>query len=195
MASILGSLVTGLRPGWGRQFCGRQIRHGENAMSLIPDLTKRVALVTGGSRGIGRAIALALAETRADVVINYHGRADLAQEVVQAVRAQGRRAITIAADVSQGAAVEALVRQAHAELGLSCCRKAGSDSLLVQGDLGGIVIGEGRPRHDESPGHLVTFAIPGRDHGRTKRLAMAGNDIWRGARLLSALWRAIAFAS
>jgi transposase len=51
---------------------------------------------------------------------------------------------------------------------VSGCRKCGSDSLLVQDDLGGIVIGERRPRHDESPGHLVTFAIPERDHGRTR---------------------------
>jgi hypothetical protein len=47
----------------------------------------------------------------------------------------------------------------------------------------------------KSLGQLVTFAIPDRDHGRTGRLAMASNDIWWGARLLSALWRAIAFAS
>ena len=86
-------------------------------MSLIPDLTKQVALVTGGSRGLGRAIALALAEAGADVAVNYHGRADLAQEVAEAVRALGRRAITVAADVSKGAAVEALVSQVTTELG------------------------------------------------------------------------------
>ncbi len=86
-------------------------------MSLSPDLTNRIALVTGGSRGIGRAIVLALAEAGADVAVNYHGRADLAQVVAEAVRAQGRRAITVAADVSNGAAVEALMRQVNADLG------------------------------------------------------------------------------
>ncbi len=65
------------------------------------DLTGRVALVTGASRGIGRAIALALADAGSDVVVNCRERAQAAQGTADAIRAKGRRAlaIAIAADV------------------------------------------------------------------------------------------------
>lgn len=81
------------------------------------DLTNRVALVTGASRGIGAAIALALAEAGADVVVNYRERAADAQTVAAAITAVGRRAITVAADVSSGEPVSAMIRHVIAELG------------------------------------------------------------------------------
>ena len=56
------------------------------------DLTGKTALVTGSSRGIGRAIALCLAEAGADVVVHCTGRPEKAQEVVDAIRAMGRKA-------------------------------------------------------------------------------------------------------
>jgi len=82
-----------------------------------PDLTSRVALVTGASRGIGKAIALALAAAGADVAVNYRERARPAQETVQAIRATGRRALAVAADVSDGEAVAAMVHRIGAEFG------------------------------------------------------------------------------
>jgi len=74
-------------------------------------------LVTGGSRGIGRAIALALANAGAAVAVNYHERERMAAELVESVRGGGRRAIAVGADVSSREAVETMVRRVEAELG------------------------------------------------------------------------------
>ncbi|MBM4031618.1 MAG: 3-oxoacyl-ACP reductase FabG [Planctomycetes bacterium] len=80
-------------------------------------LDNRVALVTGGSRGIGRAIALALARDGANVVVNFRERADAAEESAAAVRALGRQAVAIQADVRSLDAVKAMFEQAKAALG------------------------------------------------------------------------------
>jgi 3-oxoacyl-[acyl-carrier protein] reductase len=81
------------------------------------DLQGRVALVTGSSRGIGRAIALALGGAGADVAVNCRTHAGGAEEVVTALRAMGRRAIAVAADVSVREAVEDMVVRVGRELG------------------------------------------------------------------------------
>ena len=83
----------------------------------MPDLNNKVALVTGGSRGIGAAIALALAGNGADVAITYVSAPEKAEEVVKAIESLGRRALAIQADNLDAAAVEAAVGQAHAKLG------------------------------------------------------------------------------
>lgn len=75
------------------------------------ELEGKVALVTGASRGIGRATAVALAEAGADVAINYHCHADEAEEVAAAVGKQGRRAILLQGDVAQWETVRSLVAQ------------------------------------------------------------------------------------
>jgi 3-oxoacyl-[acyl-carrier protein] reductase len=77
------------------------------------DLAGKVALVTGGSRGLGRAIALAFARQGADVAINYRGNEAAATEVVTQIRGLGRRAEAIQGDTSGGrAAAEAIVKAA-----------------------------------------------------------------------------------
>jgi 3-oxoacyl-[acyl-carrier protein] reductase len=82
------------------------------------DLTGKTALVTGGSRGLGRAIALALARQGADVAINYRGNADAADEVVAEISAMGRTAAAIQGDTSAGReACEAIVKAALDGLG------------------------------------------------------------------------------
>lgn len=75
-------------------------------------LKDKVAVVTGASRGIGRAIAVELARRGARVVVNYHQNAQAAEEVVAAIRAEGGEAIAFQADVSDAAQAQALIQAA-----------------------------------------------------------------------------------
>jgi 3-oxoacyl-[acyl-carrier protein] reductase len=83
----------------------------------VDDLTGKVALVTGSSRGIGRAIVLALAGAGADVVVNFVRRATEAQAVESEVRQMRRGCVSIQADVSSATDVERLVRESQEQLG------------------------------------------------------------------------------
>lgn len=82
-----------------------------------PNLTSHVALVTGGSRGIGAAIVRSLAGAGAAVAINYRERADAAQALAASIKTAGGRAIAIAADVSQADAVTKMFERTAGELG------------------------------------------------------------------------------
>lgn len=77
----------------------------------------RIALVTGASRGIGRAIAIALAESGADVAVNYRQRKDDAHATVAAVKKTGRKSAAFGADVSDSTAVATLVASVEKTLG------------------------------------------------------------------------------
>jgi NAD(P)-dependent dehydrogenase (short-subunit alcohol dehydrogenase family) len=83
----------------------------------MSNLQGRVALVTGGGRGIGRAIALRLAQDGADVAVNYRRDADSAAEVVAQIEALGRRAVAYAASVDQFDQCTALVEAVIADFG------------------------------------------------------------------------------
>jgi 3-oxoacyl-[acyl-carrier protein] reductase len=80
-------------------------------------LNSRVALVTGGSRGIGRAIAVSLAEAGASIAVNYRDKAAEARNVAETIRGAGGRAMAVGADVSQAAEVAAMMAAVERDLG------------------------------------------------------------------------------
>lgn len=83
----------------------------------MSDTITRAAVVTGGSRGIGRAVCLTLADQGVNVVVNYAGSAAAAEETVSLCREKGAEAIAVQADVSDAAQVEALFAAATEAFG------------------------------------------------------------------------------
>jgi 3-oxoacyl-[acyl-carrier protein] reductase len=81
------------------------------------DLRGRAALVTGGSRGVGRATAVMLAQAGADVAITCRNRVDEAEETAAGVRAAGRRSLVLTGDLREAGIAERLVHAAEKELG------------------------------------------------------------------------------
>lgn len=80
-------------------------------------LSSRVAIITGASRGIGRAVALAMAGAGADIVVNYASNDAAAAEVAELIRATGQRVFLFKADVANPEAADNLVKAAQAEFG------------------------------------------------------------------------------
>lgn len=105
------------------------------------DLKGLVAIVTGGSLGIGRATALAFGRAGAKVAVNYRSHKEQAEEAVKAIQATGAEAIAVQADVADQAAVEALVNRTVKEFGkldIAVSNAAYSDrELFYRADMAG----------------------------------------------------------
>jgi 3-oxoacyl-[acyl-carrier protein] reductase len=83
----------------------------------MTDLRNRVALVTGGSRGIGAAVAIAVARAGADIAVNYRERTNAANAVCGEITKMGQKAIAVQADVSVATEVKRMVAEAEAKIG------------------------------------------------------------------------------
>jgi enoyl-[acyl-carrier protein] reductase III len=107
------------------------------------ELDGRVALVTGASRGIGRACAIRLAEAGADVIVNYLTSHTAASEVAQQIQALGRRVATVKADVSEPEDIESMIEFVRERFGRL-------DILVSNAASGGF-----RPLLDATPRHFA----------------------------------------
>lgn len=105
------------------------------------ELAGKLALVTGGGRGIGRAVALQLAEDGADVLVNYLRNGDAAEETAEAVRALGRRAETIRAHVGDPDRVDRMFGEINERWGYL--------DILVNNAASGVI----RPLRELDPHH------------------------------------------
>src|ERR1022692_1243778 len=110
-----------IRSGWGsggaNSSTSDDLRLSRAYNDAMKDLKDRVALVTGGSRGIGAAVAIALAKAGADVAVNYRERADAANAVCAEITGMGRKAIAVQADVSVAADVRRMAAEVEAHRG------------------------------------------------------------------------------
>jgi 3-oxoacyl-[acyl-carrier protein] reductase len=106
----------------------------------VKALANRVALVTGGGTGIGRAIALAFAESGANVAVNYSRSRGDAEATVEAIRELGRRALTVQADVSRDDEATELVNRVARELGRLdvLVNNAGTTTFIDHSNLDGL---------------------------------------------------------
>ena len=100
---------------------------------MSTDLSGRKAIVTGSSRGIGKAIAVALATAGCDVVVNYISKEAEANATVDAITRLGRRSVAVQGDVSNSADVQRVVQTAEAEIGPTDILVNNAGRVVVEG--------------------------------------------------------------
>jgi len=140
----------------------------------MTDLKGRVALVTGGSRGIGRSIALALAGAGACVAVNYRVEAEAAAEVVRAITGAGGAAVALQADVADPAAVTGLVEGAEAALG-PVDILVNNAGVIIKSPLDALTAGvwdDTRRINLSSAFHMTQAVLPGMRARRWGRIIM-----------------------
>ena len=129
----------------------------------VDELKGRIALVTGASRGLGRAIAVRLAQAGAAVGVNYREQAEAAEEVAREIRACGGRALTVRADVADAAQVRDMVVRVVSELG-DVDILVNNAGVYQRGDLGDFDPGQLEAMRQVNVDGLVTvtYAVAGR---------------------------------
>jgi 3-oxoacyl-[acyl-carrier protein] reductase len=96
---------------------------------MMRALNNKIALVTGGSRGLGKVISLQLAEAGATVIVNYASNQEAAQETVDSIRSKGGKAVSIQGDITEEKSVSDLVKESEEQCG-------GSIDILVNNATG-----------------------------------------------------------
>jgi 3-oxoacyl-[acyl-carrier protein] reductase len=129
----------------------------------VDELKGRTVLVTGASRGLGRAIALRLARAGAAVGVNYRERAEAAEVVVREIRAHGGRALAVRADVADAAQVRDMIVRVVSELG-DVDILVNNAGVYHRGDLGDFDLGQLEAMRQTNVDGLVTVtrAVMGR---------------------------------
>ena len=95
----------------------KRYNHPRGSFLLTPELTSKVAVITGSSRGIGRAVALKLSELGATVVVNGHKDPSLVQSLAAEIQAKGGQALGIVADISQAQGCSQLIQSTLSQFG------------------------------------------------------------------------------
>lgn len=152
-------------------------------MPVKDGLKGRIALVTGGSRGIGKAISLMLAEDGADIAVNYHRDEDSAVKTVAEIEAMGRRAISVRASIENLSEVEAMVEEVLDKLGPV-------DLLVNNAGIAsrGLSVADTTPEevlrvmsvHALGPHHLSKLVIPGMREQPRGDIIMISSSATRG---------------
>ncbi|NPT35277.1 SDR family NAD(P)-dependent oxidoreductase [Paraburkholderia xenovorans] len=158
----------------------------------LPNLNDRVALVTGGSRGIGRAISIALASAGASVAVNYRQRENEAAGVVAEIERAGGRAIAVRADVSVADDVKAMFREVENHLGLIdvLVNNAGTGTIVDIDDLTEAEFDRTLAVNLKSAFLCTQAALPGMRARHWGRIVNLSSAAARGAGLLGVHYNA-----